>query len=641
MYHLAIFAPFLGFLIVGTMGYVLSDRASQFITCALMGLSTVFCWFIFSETVFDHKLTRIILFKWIDVGALSVSWGIKFDSLSALMLAVVTGVSFLIHIYSIGYMKKDPSVARFMAYLSLFTFMMLVLVGADNLLQLYFGWEGVGLASYLLIGFWFDHEPANAAAIKAFVVNRIADVGFVLALGAIFMMFGTFDIENILANAAPLAGNTFSIFGYELPAIEVICVLLVIGAMGKSAQFGLHIWLPDAMEGPTPVSALIHAATMVTAGVYLVVRLSALFELAPFARDMMAIVGALTAFFAGTVALTQNDIKKVIAYSTCSQLGYMFMALGVSGYSAAMFHLVTHAFFKALLFLGAGAVIHAFSEEQDMRKMGGVWQDIPLTYAMMWIGSLALTGIPFFAGYYSKELIFSSMWLSSAQSGQFAFGVALITVFLTAFYSWRLLWMTFHGKPRADERVMAHLHEAPRSMIFPMLVLSMASIFGGYLIEKLGWFNQNAAAFWSKAVALPLSPEMISLAPRWIPFAAAFGGLAGIVLAISFYSFLKQAPTLIAHYFAGIYRFLLYKWRFDELYDAIFVRPVLRIGNFFWRYGDEGLIDTYGPDGAAAVVQRFSKRLSRFQNGYIDTYAFVIIAGFSALMVWRLLKITG
>jgi NADH-quinone oxidoreductase subunit L len=639
MYHLAIFAPFVGFLIAGLLGRVIKDRGSQFVTCTLMGLSTVFCWFIFLEVVLEHKETSIILFKWIEVGALSVSWVVKYDSLSTLMLAVVTSVSFLVHIYAIGYMEKDLSIPRFMAYLSLFTFMMLVLVSADNLLQLFFGWEGVGLTSYLLIGYWFDHEPANAAAMKAFIVNRVADVGFVLALGAIFMTFGTFDIGHILANAATLQSHTFSMFGSDLPAIEVICILLFIGAMGKSAQLGLHTWLPDAMEGPTPVSALIHAATMVTAGVYLIMRLSVLFELAPFARDIIAIVGALTAFFAGTIALTQTDIKRVIAYSTCSQLGYMFVALGVSAYSAAMFHLVTHAFFKALLFLGAGAVIHAFSEEQDMRKMGGVWKEIPLTYVMMWIGSLALVGMPFFAGYYSKELILSSVWLAHSSSGNFALIMALIAIFITAFYSWRLLWMTFHGQPHADERVMAHLHEAPQTMTLPMLICAAASIFGGYILTKLGWFNEGAQSFWNKSIALPLSPEMITTAPHWIASTAKLAGVAGIIIAILFYSSLKKIPTLLTANFSIIYKFFVNKWYFDELYNLLFIRTTLQAGLFFARKIDMAVIDVYGPNGAAKLVQRLSKYLSRFQSGYIDTYAFMVIVGFTVLMMWYLFEI--
>lgn len=638
MYHLAIFAPFLGFLLAGLIGRVIGNRMSQFITCTLMGLSTVFCWFIFSEVIFEHKEANLILFKWIEVGTLSVSWTIKYDSLSTLMLTVVTSVSFLVHIYSIGYMEKDLSIPRFMAYLSLFTFMMLLLLSADNLLQLFFGWEGVGLTSYLLIGYWFDHEPANAAAMKAFIINRVADVGFVLALGAIFLTFGTFDISHILENASSLQNHTFLMFGFDLPAFEVICIFLLIAAMGKSAQLGLHTWLPDAMEGPTPVSALIHAATMVTAGIYLIARLSVLFELAPFAREVITVVGAFTAFFAGSIALTQNDIKRVIAYSTCSQLGYMFIALGVSAYSTAIFHLVTHAFFKALLFLGAGAVIHAFSEEQDLRKMGGVWKEIPLTYVMMWIGSLALVGMPFFAGYYSKELILSSIWLSHSTSGSVALSLGLITIFMTAFYSWRMLWMAFHGQPHADERVMAHLHEAPLTMTLPMLVCAIASIFGGYILTKLSWFNEGAQGFWKQTIALPLSSEMISTAPHWIASTAQLLGGVGILVAILSYSSLMKIPSLFTSNFSIIYNLIMNKWYFDELYTLIFIRPALQVGQFFARKGDIAVIDVYGPNGAAKLVQRASKYLSRFQSGYIDTYASMIILGFTALMLLYLFK---
>jgi NADH-quinone oxidoreductase subunit L len=453
----AVFSPLIGFVLSGTIGQRLGKQASQFITCGLMFFSTLLACNIAYNVIHLGHEEAVTLLTWIDVGDINVSWALKADVLSSVMMVVVTVVSLCVHIYSIGYMEHDESVPRFMAYLSLFTFMMLMLVTADNLLQLFFGWEGVGLTSYLLIGYWYSKNSANAAAIKAFLMNRVGDLGLVLGLGLIWMTFDSFDISIILKEAPNVAKNHFSFFGFEVPTLELICVFLFIGAMGKSAQLGLHTWLPDAMEGPTPVSALIHAATMVTAGVFLMVRMSPMLELAPIAREIITIVGASTAFFAGTIALTQFDIKRVIAYSTCSQLGYMFFAIGVSAYSAAMFHLVTHAFFKALLFLGSGSVIHALSDEQDMRKMGGIWKYIPQTYAMMWIGSLALAGIPFFAGYYSKDLILEATWLSGSWTGKYALILGLASVFMTAFYSWRLLWMTFHGEPRANEQVMGHI----------------------------------------------------------------------------------------------------------------------------------------------------------------------------------------
>ncbi len=626
MYILSVFAPLLGFLIAGILGRVIGDRASQFVTCSFMGLSTILAIQIFGEVGFGDQTISIPLLTWFDVGEFKVDWGLKFDSLSALMLAVVSSVSFVIHLYSIGYMAQDRSIPRFMSYLSLFTFMMLMLVTADNLIQLFFGWEGVGLTSYLLIGYWYEREAANAAAIKAFVVNRIGDFALVLGLAVIFATFHTFDIDLILKTAGDK----------PVPTLELIGILLFIGAMGKSAQLGLHTWLPDAMEGPTPVSALIHAATMVTAGVFLIVRMSPLYELAPISRDVMAIVGASTAFFAGTIALTQNDIKRVIAYSTCSQLGYMFFAAGVSAYSAAMFHLVTHAFFKALLFLGAGAVIHALSEEQDLRNMGGIWKKIPLTYTTMWLGSLALAGVPFFAGFYSKDLILTSTWASGTVVSHYAMVMGLATIFLTAFYSWRLLWMAFHGTARADEKVMSHLHEPPMSMLLPMFLLGVGAIFGGIFPDKLGLFNENAVQFWRGAVATPITPDLIKAAPHWLGLLAESLALSGVALAIMFYGPMAKIPDAIATRAHSTYTFLLNKWYFDELYDWLFVQRSLSIGNKFWQGGDGFVIDGYGPDGVAAAAQNLANRASQLQTGYVYHYASAMVGGLALIALWYL-----
>ncbi|MDP4840919.1 MAG: NADH-quinone oxidoreductase subunit L, partial [Alphaproteobacteria bacterium] len=459
-YIVAVFAPLLGFLIVGSVGNLAGKRISGIVSVVLMAFSTLSAWHIFLDVIRGELVSHLVtLCPWIHVGNFKVDWQLYFDPLTATMVTVVTTVSFLVHLYSLGYMNHDKAVPRFMAYLSLFTFTMLMLVTSGNLIQLFFGWEGVGLASYLLIGFWHHKESANAAAMKAFIVNRVGDVGLALGIAALYLTFKTVDIGTILSQLDTSVSLTFMVFGHEFNRLEVIGILLFIGAMGKSAQLGLHTWLPDAMEGPTPVSALIHAATMVTAGVFLVARLSPLYELAPYARSVIIVIGASTALFAGTIALMQNDIKRVIAYSTCSQLGYMFFAAGLSAYNIAIFHLVTHAFFKALLFLGSGAVIHALSDEQDMRCMGGIWRAIPATYAMMWIGSLALAGIPFFAGFYSKDAILTAAWFGEGLPAKYAYLLGIGAAFLTALYSWRLLIMTFNGKTRADEKVLGHLHE--------------------------------------------------------------------------------------------------------------------------------------------------------------------------------------
>jgi NADH-quinone oxidoreductase subunit L len=525
-----------------------------------------------------------------------------------------------------------------MAYLSLFTFFMLTLVTADNLLQLFFGWEGVGLASYLLIGFWYDKPSANAAAIKAFLVNRVGDFGFALGIFAVFVLFQSVHFDTIFAAVAAKSGATMIFFGAQFHALTVICLLLFFGAMGKSAQLGLHTWLPDAMEGPTPVSALIHAATMVTAGVFLVARMSPLFEYSDTALTVVTIVGASTAIFAATVACVQNDIKRVIAYSTCSQLGYMFFAIGVSAYSAAIFHLMTHAFFKALLFLGAGSVIHAMSDEQDMRKMGGIWKMVPVTYALMWVGSLALAGIWPFAGYFSKDTILEAAWAANTGVGDYAFWMGSAAAFLTAFYSWRLIIMTFHGAPRADEVVMAHVHESPMVMVAPLIVLAAGATFAGYI--GFEYFVGSATeAFWGNAIlVLPSHPALENAhhVPMWVKYFPLGLAAVGIALAYGFYVLAPGLPGMLAQRFRGLYLVLLNKWYFDELYDFLFVRPAFYIGRNLWKTGDGTLIDGVGPDGISAAVVNIARRTVRIQTGYLYHYAFAMLIGVVSLVSWYL-----
>jgi NADH-quinone oxidoreductase subunit L len=600
---------------------------------------------VFVDVGFNHGGGVYEVMPWIQSGGLDAGWTIRVDTLTAVMLVVVTGVSSMVHLYSVGYMSHDPSKPRFMAYLSLFTFAMLMLVTADNLVQLFFGWEGVGLASYLLIGFWYDRPSANAAAIKAFLVNRVGDFGFALGIAATFFMIGSLQFDQIFAAVPGMADTQLVFLGMSLPALEVIGILLFIGAMGKSAQLGLHTWLPDAMEGPTPVSALIHAATMVTAGVFLVARFSPLYEYAPDALAFVTIIGASTALFAATIGVAQNDIKRVIAYSTCSQLGYMFFALGVSAYGAGIFHLMTHAFFKALLFLGAGSVIHAMSDEQDMRKMGGIWKKIPYTYALMWVGSLALAGIGIpgvfgFAGFYSKDIVLEAAYAAHSAVGSYAYWMGVAAAFLTAFYSWRLIIMTFHGKPRADEHVMGHVHESPWVMLAPLIVLALGALLAGAIAYE--WFvGHGRLEFWREALLVLESNDSIEAAhhvPFWVKVLPLIMGLSGIALAYWMYMFRPELPRRLATSFGGIYRFLLNKWYFDELYDAIFVRPAKRLATFFWKRGDQGTIDFLGPDGLANVTRMISKRAAALQSGYLYHYAFAMLIGVVALITWYIVS---
>ena len=638
LYSLAVFLPLIGAVVAGLFGRLIGDRASQYATCGALIASAAISILILYEVAFGGEARTVVLFSWITSGTFDVVWSLRFDQLTAVMVFVVSVVSACVHVYSIGYMHHDPSIPRFMAYLSLFTFFMLALVTADNLLQLFFGWEGVGLCSYFLIGFWYDRPAANAAAIKAFIVNRIGDFGFALGILGVFLVFGSIEFPTIFSAAPDKAEATISFLGYEAHALTVLCILLFIGAMGKSAQLGLHTWLPDAMEGPTPVSALIHAATMVTAGVFLVARMSPLFEHSTAALTVVVVIGAATAFFAATIGLCQNDIKRVIAYSTCSQLGYMFFACGVSAYSAGIFHLMTHAFFKALLFLGAGSVIHAMSSEQDMRRMGGLYRLIPLTYGLMWVGSLALAGIPIFAGFYSKDVIIESAFGAHTIAGDFAFWAGIAAAFMTAFYSWRLLIMTFHGTARADERTMAHVHESPKSMTVPLVVLAIGAMFSGMLGYHY-FVGDGLQAFWGDSIFVLPGHDALENAhhsPLWVIALPVAVAVAGIALAYWFYMFRPDLPGELAGRFGAIYRFLLNKWYFDELYDWLFVRPAHRVGRGLWKEGDGTLIDGLGPDGLSAVARVLARRVSMLQSGYVYHYAFAMLIGVAAFVTWYL-----
>jgi NADH-quinone oxidoreductase subunit L len=624
MYVGAVFFPLLGACLAGFLGRWLGDKLSQWVTVACMALAAACGIGAFIQVALGHAPGVVTILTFLDVGGFEVEWALRYDTLSVVMVAMVTFISTLIHLYSVGYMSHDATIPRFFAYLSLFTFMMLMLVTADNLVQLFFGWEGVGLASYLLIGYWYEKESANRAAMKAFIVNRVGDLFFMLGLALTFWTFQSVEFETIFAGVEAASRTTF----LGLPSLEVIGVLLFLGACGKSAQLGLHTWLPDAMEGPTPVSALIHAATMVTAGVFLMARMSPLMEYAPTALAIVTIVGASTAIFAATIGCVQNDIKRIIAYSTCSQLGYMFFAVGVGVYQAAIFHLFTHAFFKALLFLGAGSVIHAMSDEQDIRKMGGIWTKIPVTYAVMWIGSLALAGVPFFAGYYSKDMVLESAFAAHSGVGMYAFAMGLLAAFLTAFYSWRLLILTFHGTPRADHHTMEHVHESPAVMLIPLLVLSVGAVLTGYVFYD-SFVGHHQEAFWNGAIFTHPDNHVLHHAhevPSWVPLAPTVAGVSGIALAYILYMFAPGIPGRLAATFRGVYLFLLNKWYFDELYDAVFVRPARALARVLWKTGDATIIDGV-PNGAADVVVGAARGAVRIQTGRVANYAFAMIIG--------------
>jgi NADH-quinone oxidoreductase subunit L len=635
MYHLIVFLPLLAAIIAGFFGRRIGDAAAMAVTCVAVGISAILSWVAFYLVISKGMTVNVKVLDWIDSGSFSVDWALKIDQLTAVMLVVVNTVSAVVHVYSVGYMSHDEHRPRFFAYLSLFTFAMLMLITADNFVQLYMGWEGVGLASYLLIGFWFKKPSANAAAIKAFVVNRVGDFGFALGIFALFLATGSVTFDAVFKAAPDLAGKTFHFLWKDWDILTVATFLLFLGAMGKSAQLGLHTWLPDAMEGPTPVSALIHAATMVTAGVFMVARCSPLFEYAPDTLAFVAVIGASTAFFAATVGLAQNDIKRVIAYSTCSQLGYMFFALGVSAYPAAIFHLFTHAFFKALLFLGAGSVIHAVSGEQDMRNMGGLWKHIKITYVMMWIGSLALAGFPIFAGYYSKDMILEVAYAAGGV-GTYAYVLGMAAAILTAFYSWRLLFMTFHGEPRADHHVMEHVHESPMVMLLPLFVLAFGAVFAGIAFHD-GFIGHHWKEFWGNSILILENHKAMEDAHH-VPFLVKVGpiivGVIGIAIAWLAYIRDTSLPVEAARQHRMLYQFLLNKWYFDELYDRIFVRPAMWLGRVFWKGGDGKIIDGLGPDGLAATVVRLAKRASILQTGYVYHYAFAMLIGVAALVTY-------
>jgi len=608
------------------------SRAAEVITTSFLMIAAVLAWFTFWKVGFGHQDERITLFTWIISADLKVDWALRIDALTAVMLVVVTTVSALVHLYSIGYMNEDPYRPRFFAYLSLFTFAMLALVTSDNLAQLFFGWEGVGLASYLLIGFWYQKPEANAAAIKAFVVNRVGDFGFALGIFAVFMMTSSIDLDTVFAQAPSLAGKTINFFGWHADALTLMCLLLFMGAMGKSAQFLLHTWLPDAMEGPTPVSALIHAATMVTAGVFMVARLSPLFELAPNASAVVTLVGATTAFFAATVGLVQNDIKRIVAYSTCSQLGYMFVAMGVGAYSVGMFHLFTHAFFKALLFLGSGSVIMAMHHEQDIRNMGGLRKKIPFTYWTMVIGTLALTGFPFTAGYFSKDAIIEAAFSGKNPFAIYAFVMTVVAAGLTAFYSWRLIYKTFHGTPH-DQHHYEAAHESPPVILIPLAVLAIGSIAAGFPFKEF-FAGHETHEFFRES----LKQGDILEAMHHVPWTVAY--LPTVMMALGWgisayiYLYRTEIADSLARQHAWLYQFLLNKWYFDELYDRIFVRPSLWIGRVFWKGGDGFMIDGLGPDGISARVLDVTRNVVRLQTGYLYHYAFAMLIGAAALITW-------
>jgi NADH-quinone oxidoreductase subunit L len=623
MLYLILFLPLLGSFISAFFYKKIGDRTCQIITSAFVVTGAILSSIILLETIKTGKVYEYPILNWITSGTLKLHWSIYVDSLTAVMLVVVNSVSALVHIYSIGYMSHDPHKPRFMSYLSLFTFMMLSLITADNFLQLFFGWEGVGLASYLLIGFWFKKESANNASMKAFIVNRVGDLGLLIAMFLIFKTFGTLNFSEVFSQAADQSKNSIKIFGGEYNLITTICVFLFIGAMGKSAQIFLHTWLPDAMEGPTPVSALIHAATMVTAGVFLVARCSPLFEYSQYALNLVAFVGATTAIFAASIAIVQTDIKRIIAYSTCSQLGYMFFAAGMGAYNVAIFHLFTHAFFKALLFLGAGSVIHAFHEEQNIEKMGGVWKKIPLTYTLMLIGTLALTGFPLLAGFYSKDAIIESAYFSKSLFAGYAFVIGLTTAFITSIYSWRLIFKTFHGKYN-NTMSFEKVHESGPVMLIPLFLLAVGAIFSGYVFH--GIFIGENTQFWGKAIFF-LKQTAYGHPPLWLLILIPTLVISAIPL--SFILFLKRKDIVegFINNNRPFYNFLVKKWYFDELYDLLFVKSFRGIGTFLWQRGDVKTIDAYGPDGVAKVVKNLSDRASSIQSGYLYHYATVILIG--------------
>ena len=635
MEYLILFLPLLGS-IIGYFGKSLGDKFSVLITSLFISISAILSIIVFYNGAINNIYGNYKIFEWINSGKFIVNWSINVDPLSSIMLVVVTLISSLVHIYSIGYMKNDPHKPRFMSYLSLFTFAMLTLIVSDNFLQLFFGWEGVGLSSYLLIGYWYKKNSANNAAIKAFLVNRVGDFGLAIGIFLVFYHLGTVNYQEVFRLIPEFSNTNINFLGLEINLITLICLFLFMGAMGKSAQFFLHTWLPDAMEGPTPVSALIHAATMVTAGVFLVVRCSPIFEFSQIALNTVAIIGMITAVFAASVALVQNDIKRIIAYSTCSQLGYMFFAAGVGAYHVAIFHLFTHAFFKALLFLGSGSVIHAFNDEQDIREMGGVWKKLPYTWVLMLIGTLALTGFPFLSGFYSKDAIIEFAYLKHSIVGYSAASVGIITAFLTAIYSWRLLFLTFHGKYNNKKISLEKTHESPIIMIIPLIILGIGAVLSGVLFKDF-FIGKDSISFWQDSIFFinELSHEYL---PVWLILITPI--IVTIAIPLSYYYFINN-PKILENFkssYNKIYNFLLNKWYFDEIYEFIFVKPLKKLGDLFWKKGDEKTIDRFGPDGISKVVRYISNKAIKFQTGFIYDYAFVMLIGLSALITYLILK---
>ena len=656
-----VFAPLVAALIAGLGNRMIGNVVAKSVTTAALFLSAGLSWPIFLGFIGGSETAEVVqVLKWVESGTLSFDWSLRVDTMTAIMLVVINSVSALVHLYSWGYMEEDPDQPRFFAYLSLFTFAMLMLVTADNLVQMFFGWEGVGLASYLLIGFWFRKPSAGAAAIKAFVVNRVGDLGFMLGIFGTYLVFQTTSISEILAAAPGMSGSTITFVGMRLYTMDILCILLFIGAMGKSAQLGLHTWLPDAMEGPTPVSALIHAATMVTAGVFMLCRLSPMFETAPTALTIVTIVGAATCFFAATIGTTQWDIKRVIAYSTCSQLGYMFFAAGVGAYGAAMFHLFTHAFFKALLFLGAGSVIHAMHHEQDMRYYGGLRKHIPLTFYAMLAGTLAITGLGVyhlgvgFAGFWSKDAILEVAFARGTQVSTTAFWLGVGSALLTSFYSWRLLFLTFWGRPRwiesehiqhavhktpeqagEDTTGGYHPHESPVPMLIPLGVLTIGAVAAGQVFAPK---FLDDAAFWAGSIFYnePLIHAMHAV-PYWVKYSAFVVMVLGFVGAYIAYIAKPDIPAKFVGAFGWLHNFVYRKWYFDELYDRIFVKPAFWLGRKFWQLGDIGTIDRFGPNGIAWVVDRSATAAKSVQSGYVYTYALIMLLGLVAAVTYVLL----
>ena len=660
IYAAIVFLPILGSAIAGLFGRVIGARPSEIVSTGMLFASLALSLVAFNDVALEGHKYIIPVLPWIHSGAFAADWTVRIDTITAVMLVVVTGVSSLVHLYSIGYMAEDPHRPRFFSFLSLFTFAMLMLVTANNFLQLFFGWEGVGLASYLLIGFWYTRPTANAAAIKAFVVNRVGDFGFALGIFGVYAMFKTLDFDAVFAAAPAMVGKQMIFAGHSMDILTTLCLLLFVGAMGKSAQLGLHTWLPDAMEGPTPVSALIHAATMVTAGVFLVCRCSPMFQLAPHAAEFVTFIGATTAFFAASVGLFQNDIKRVIAYSTCSQLGYMFAGAGVAAYDAAMFHLFTHAFFKALLFLSAGAVIHSMHHEQDMRKMGGLARAIPFTWAMMLIGNLALTGvgIPYLgiglAGFYSKDAIINATFAAHSGIGSYAFTLLIVSAGMTSFYSWRQFLMTFHGRyrgldhqhddhhaPDTDDHAHHHapkleeVHESPLVMLVPLGVLAAGALFAGIAFAHY-FIGEGAAEFWKASLFVPKGGE--GELPVWVELAPLTVTIIGFSIAYYYYILHPSLPRKLAARRGLLYLFLYNKWYFDELYDLIFVRPAFFIGRFLWKKGDGMVIDGLGPDGISARVLDAARGAVKLQSGYVYHYALAMLLGVVALATWFMIS---